>query len=562
MAHRINGGTCNYLLPPACAIAALVCTIASTSAARADCSAGALGEAVQGATIASAKTVAAAGATPAYCAVTGKLTTTGEGTAPGSAGFELRLPANWNGKILFWGVGGLAGATYPDFSANPVDLQAALPKGYATVITDEGHEGGGTDARFALVAKGKPNWPARADYEFRATHQVTLAAKRYAQVYYGKPVARAYFDGCSNGGRQALVEATRYPEDFDGIIAGAPFLDLQVITGAAAKYKALFAKPDSYLPASALPALDAKVRAACDAADGVRDGLIQNPAACNVKPSDLGLPPDQTAELTTYVSALRDQKKRVIYPGFSITDFANGGMDRWSIGEVAPTAPESAEPWGNKGFKPAPTGFQFTDHILQYYFALDPDYDYRAFPVTAAGIATDKAIRAFGDKTSRADAARAPLYDRFLAQGRKMILYHGLSDPALPAFRSFVLYEELAKRHGGYGALQASVRFFAVPDMQHCLSGPGPNLFDTLGPLEAWVEQGKAPDALLALHYPNDKPAPGIAPDRTMPLCPFPTQASFSGGDVKAAASWSCKANTKMLDVGLDGALAGLPPRR
>jgi feruloyl esterase len=140
-----------------------------------------------------------------------------------------------------------------------------------------------------------------------------------------------------------------------------------------------------------------------------------------VKTTDLGLSAPQAAELTTYISALRDQGKRVIYPGFSITDFANGGMDRWSIGEVPPSAPNSPDPWGNKGFKPAPTGFQFTDHILQYYYALDPDYDYRAFPVTAEGTATDAAIRAFDSKTSRADAGRPGLYDRFIAQGRKMI---------------------------------------------------------------------------------------------------------------------------------------------
>ncbi|VVB43688.1 Tannase and feruloyl esterase [Beijerinckiaceae bacterium RH AL1] len=558
--RHIDGLRRNLFL--ASGLATLLGGLASTAPAHADCSVPGLSGTVKEATIAAASTVAAAGATPAYCKVEGKLATSGEGADPGSAGFELRLPTNWNGKVLFWGVGGLAGATYADFAANPVDLQAALPKGYATVITDEGHKGGGTDASFALLAKGKPNWAARADYEFRATHQVTVAAKRLAAAYYSRPVTRAYFDGCSNGGRQAMVEATRYPEDFDGIIAGAPFLDLQVITAAAAKYKALFAKPESYLPASALPAIDAKVRAACDAADGVSDGLIQNPAACNVRTTDLGLSAPQATELTTYISALRDQGKRVIYPGFSITDFANGGMDRWSIGEVPPSAPNSPDPWGNKGFKPAPTGFQFTDHILQYYYALDPDYDYRAFPVTPEGTATDAAIRAFDSRTSRADAGRPGLYDRFIAQGRKMIWYHGLSDPALPPFRSFVLYEALAARHGGYDKLQGGLRFFAVPDMQHCGSGPGPNFFDTLGPLEAWVEQGKAPDALMAAHYPNDKPAPGVAPDRTMPLCPFPTQASYAGGDVKAAASWSCKANTRMLDVGLDGRLAGLPAHK
>ena len=121
---------------------------------------------------------------------------------------------------------------------------------------------------------------------------------------------------------------------------------------------------------------------------------------------------------------------------------------------------------------------------------------------------------------------------------------------------------ELARAYGGYARLQDSMRFFAVPDMQHCVGGPGPDLFDALGPLEAWVEQGKPPQALLAAHFPGGKPAPGVAPDRTMPLCPFPTQASFLGGDVKRAASWSCAPNEKMLEVGEDGAMAGLTSAR
>ena len=531
-------------------------------AAHADCSVGGLTNVVNGVTIVSASPVAASSGTPSYCDVIGQLNTTGEGAGPGMAGFELRLPANWNNKVLFWGVGGLAGSTYADFSANPVDLQESLPKGYATVITDEGHQGGNTDASFTLLnrQKGHPDNPARVDYEYRATHQVLVASKSLAAFFYGARVQRAYFDGCSNGGRQAMVEATRYPEDFDGIIAGAPFLDLQVITAAAARAKALNATSDSYLPATALPGIDAKVLAACDAIDGVADGLVQNPAACNVKPSDLGLTAGQTNFLATYISSLRDPQGRVIYPGFSITDFSNGGMDVWTVGLVPPTAPNTSEPWGNNGFSPAPVGFQFMDHILQDYYKLDPDYDYRSFPVTDKGVAQNGAIHAFDAKTGKADAAEPQMYRQFIRQGRKLIWYHGLSDPALPPFRDFVLYEQLAKQQGGYSALQDNVRFFGVPDMQHCIGGPGPNFFDTLTALETWVEQGQAPQALVAAHYPNNTPAPGVTPDRTMPLCPFPTQASYTSGNVKLATSWTCTPNTKMLDVGYDGTLAGLTP--
>ena len=528
--------------------------------AHADCSVGGLSDIVKGATIVSATTVAATGTTPAYCAVVGQLNTTGEGAAPGMAGFDLYLPTNWNSKVLFWGVGGLAGSTYADFAGNPVDLEEALPKGYATVITDEGHQGGDTDASFTLLDKtrGRPDIPARVDYEYRATHEVAVAAKRLARAYYGAAVQRAYFDGCSNGGRQAMVEATRYPEDFDGIVTGAPFLDLNVITSADAKAKALFATTDSYLPATALPGIDAKVLAACDAADGVADGLIQNPAACNVQPSSLGLTPGQTQYLTTYISALRDPQKRLIYPGFAITDLSNGGMDAWSVGFVLPTAPASSEPWGANGFSPAPIGFQFADHILQDYYALNPNYDYRSFPVSIKGVASNAAIHAYDAETGKADAATAPLYRQFIKEGRKLIWYHGLSDPALPAFRDYVLYEQLAQQQGGYNKLQNSIRFFGVPDMQHCGGGTGPNFFDTLTALEAWVEQGQAPQAIVAAHYPNNTPAAGVNPDRTMPLCPFPAEATYVSGAVTQATSWTCTPNAKMLTVGTDGTLAGL----
>ena len=559
MSDRDAGGLRRML---AACFAAAIAGLGSAPA-RAGCSVGGLSGIVNGATIVSAASIPAAGVVPAFCAVAGRLNTTGEGAGPGAAGFELRLPAAWNGKMLMLGVGGLAGSTWAGLSANPLDVQQALPKGYAVAVTDQGHVGGGTDASFALLnaPDGEPDQPSRIDYAYRATHQVAVAAKRLATAFYGKPVQRAYFDGCSNGGRQAMVEATRYPEDFDGIVAGAPFLDLRAIIGAAAIFKALLASPDSFLPAAALPAIDAKVMAACDAADGVVDGLIQNPAMCNIKPKDLGVTAGQAGFLSTYVSTLRDERGRLLYSGHGITALSGGGMDRWFLA-AAPTAPGDAEPWGEHGFGATPLAFQFADHILKDYFALDPAYDFRSFPVTKDGMLTNAALAAFDAQTHDANAASVAGYARYIAQGRKLIWYHGLSDPALPAFRDFVLYEEMARAHGGFAKLQDSVRFFAVPDMQHCVGGSGPNLFDALGPLEAWVEQGKAPQALVAAHFPNNKPAPGVAPDRTMPLCPFPTQASLTGDDAKRATSWTCAPNEKMLQVGGDGTMAGLTPAK
>ncbi len=524
---------------------------------------------ISGATIISATSVAAASPAPAYCDVIGTLNTNSERAPVGSAGFELRLPDNWNGKFLFFGVGGLAGSTYADFAGNPTDLAEALPKGYATAITDTGHLAGGTDASWALVGPGKPDRAKVADYYYRATHQVTVAGKQIVEAYYGSPVGNAYFDGCSNGGRQAMVEAARYPEDYDGIIAGAPFQDIRTILGGIKDSKALFATPSSYVPASLLPAVDAAVYAACDALDGVKDGLIQNPAKCSFKPSDLICAAGQAGNclsqaqadfLTTYISPVRNEAGDLIYPGFSITDLSNGGADVWTVGITPPTAPGTAEPWGNMGFTPAPAGFQFTDHITKYLVTRDPTFDIFTYPIGIDGVVTPEGLALFDARTARGSARSPEDFQAFISQGRKLLWYHGYSDPALPPFRSVLLYEQLAaEAQGSYAGLQDNVRLFMVPDMQHCGGGPGPNVFDTLTALDAWVTQGQAPDAIVATHYANNDPTKAVT--RTMPLCQFPEQATYNGtGDVTQASSWSCTSNSKLLEVGPDGEQAGLVP--
>ncbi len=548
-------------------LASLAGWSAAATAAPLACSMGALSGLIGGVTINTAATVPVSTTNPvAYCDVTGRLTTSGDGAPAGSAGFELRLPVNWNGKFLFFGVGGLAGSTYADFSANPVDYVEALGKGYATAITDEGHTAGNTDASWALTATDTPAKAALTDYYDRATHEVTVAGKALVEAYYGAPISLAYFDGCSNGGRQAMVEATHFPADYNGIIAGAPFLDIRTIIGGAKDAQALFASATSYLPATLLPAVDAAVNAACDAADGVTDGLIQNPAQCAVKPQSLVckhgattncLTPDQADFLTTYISALRDDTGQLIYPGYSITNLSNGGADAWTVGEVPPTQPLGGpEPWGNDGFSPAPYGFQFVDHIIKDIVTLNPDYDTLDYPA-AGGVVSRATLKQFDNRTGLGDAGSPYDYQAFIDGGGKLIWYHGLSDPALPPFRDYVLYEQLSHLvPGGYAALQKSIRLFMVPGMQHCGGGVGPNYFDTLTPLESWVEHNRAPQSIIATHYPSNVTT--NPPDRTMPLCPFPATATYGSGPVDQASSWSCTANRNMLSVAYDGRLAGL----
>jgi len=529
------------------------------------CSAAALaGLGVANVIIVSATDVPASGANPEFCDVRGTVKTTGFGAPDGSAQFELRLPSPWNGKFLFFGVGGLAGSLGP--AANPIDFLESLPKGYATIVTDTGHQAGATDGRWALIAPGVPDEAKLIDYFFRAAHQVTQAGKLLVQSFYQAPIARAYFEGCSNGGRMAYMEATRFPEDYDGIVAGAPFMDIRAVLAGRLFQTTQLASPNAYIPAGKLPMIDAAIRASCDAADGVTDGLIQNPAKCAFDPKTLVksactagdltcLTPEQGHTLATYFTALRDEDGGFVYTGQSVSDLGGGdGMDLWSTGFVPPTDFTANEPWGNLGFSPSPISWQFVDHIIKYIVTRDPNFDIRTFDEGMR--IDDRALDLFDDRTEAGDADIPRKLERFLAQNRKLLVYHGFSDPALPAFRTIRHYEALAQLTG-LDKLRKNMRLFMVPAMHHCGGGPGPNLFDTISALEKWVENGQAPDAIPATHFVNNNPALGV--DRTMPLCAFPEEAQYSGsGDVNSAANWACTPNRRLLEVGPNGRQAGL----
>jgi feruloyl esterase len=510
-------------------------------------------------TVASAKMAEAEGPFPARCVVQGTLATDGDGAGPNSARLRVQLPNKWNGKLVFFGVGGLAGSLDP--SASPHDFISALGLGYATAITDTGHMGKNPfDADWILDAPGKPNEARIIDYFYRAPHQATIAAKVIVSRFYGVPgVSRAYFDGCSFGGHMGLMEAMRYPDDYDGVIAGAPYMDNHTQLWGYKNAKA-------FLKAHVSPDVVAKVNEAvlakCDADDGVTDGLIQNPGKCSFDPQSLvpaTLTQAQADAFKTFMAPVTDQQRHAIYPGSPISDLAAtdgpaGGFVGWVVTPSPPADPSAAEPWGAK----PPVLWAAAEGFTKPMDLQDPAFDFNNNWPEMNGQIADDALSQFDARMGVGDAHQPERLAPFFAEGKKLILYHGYGDTAISPFRTVWFYEDLAKGLGGYDKASEHARLFMAPGMLHCFGGDGPNDFDTLSALDAWVEQGKAPDGIVAAKLPDNKP--GEKPLRTMPLCAFPEQARYKGtGDANSAENWTCeKGDMSQLDVGPSGIAAGL----
>ncbi|WP_172329053.1 tannase/feruloyl esterase family alpha/beta hydrolase [Mangrovicoccus sp. HB161399] len=495
------------------------------------------------------------------CLVSGTVATSGGDAPGGSARFQIRLPHDWNGRFAMIGNGGLAGKVAA--SANKADIAYAGETGYVTAMTDLGHEADSVlDARFALAEDGTPDEAAIADYYYRASHVVTETAKAMAEAAYGRAPDHAYLTGCSTGGRMAQVAATRYPDDFDGVISGAPFMDISSMLKIQHFQINQLLTADAQLLPAKLPAIQAAVMEACDAADGTADGLIQNPAACSFEPEalictgaeeDSCLTAPQARALRAYYTALHTDDGQLVYPGYAPVLF-DGGFSLFQGGKEAAADIAAAEPWGNDGFAPAPLEWAFSDHIIQYLAKQDASYDVRDFGISPGGTVPRSAVEEFVAMTEAGNGSDLAATQAFLDAGKKMILYHGWGDHALSPFRTTRFVDDLSRREGGYGALAGKARLFMVPGMGHCSGGAGPDVFNTLAALESWVEDGIAPDALAAKKLDGDG-----AVTRSMPLCPYPAQAVHSGsGDVADAANWSCTANQALLKMGSVGIAAGL----
>ena len=474
------------------------------------------------------------GPQPAHCLVRGEVGhhTGADGVAYGNK-FELRMPDQWSGRLLFQGGGGLDGVVRPAVGlvvADPrANIESALARGYAVVSTDAGHD----QATLKSPGDFGGDPQALADYEFNSTRLVMGSAQALIKAYYRRAPKRAYFIGCSEGGREGLIAAQRYPEVFDGIIAGAPAFHLSRAMIAEAWNNQAFAavapKSSGGPPSLAQAFTDHELQlvadavlAKCDALDGARDGLISDPMACHFDPQVLICPAAQGHECLSAekVAALRkvfagpkNSAGESLYSEWlydsGISEF---GWRLWMLGNgqmpalnllIAPAAINGLA----LGNKPPPIDIMHFD---------------------------------FDGDTPRLDAISPQLnatsvdYAGFKKRGAKLLLYTGVSDPIFSAADLTRYYSAVSGANGGTESTGTFARLYLVPGMNHCGGGKATDQFDTLAALEGWVEQGKAPDRIIAR---------GAAfPGRTRPLCPYPLVARYSGsGDVESAESFTCK---------------------
>ena len=465
-----------------------------------------------------ARVVAATADTPQHCRVVGTITP--------EVAFEVNLPERWNNRFYMTGNGGLAG----DALDGPVqgDRNAALTNGFAIARTNTGH-----DARKEPSGSFVLSNPQKAiDYAYRAVHVTAELAKKIATDYYGAPITFSYWNSCSNGGRQGLLEAQRYPDDFDGIVANAPWVDQTGFTiGAMWNQKALTEAPVS-LAKMTLVAEHAMMK--CDAVDGLKDGLIDDPRACRFDPvRDVPACTDAAGGAGCLTAAEAGTVKKIydgvtsngkpFFPGFmvgseAVVTNANGVSNSNWAGSIVAAQPNAK-----------PADFNLAEGIMRY-LALDPPnatYDYMTFDF-------DRDARLLERWGKLANAKEADL-SKLRRSGGKLIMTYGWADTILQPMMGVNYYEAMMKEHGRGTADFA--RLFMMPGVAHCGGGIGPDRNDAVTAVIDWVEKNQAPDSLLASKVVNG------AVVRTRPLCPYPQVARYKGqGSIDDAANFSCVA--------------------
>jgi feruloyl esterase len=461
---------------------------------------------------------------PAFCRV--------QVTVNPSIKIEVWMPAaGWNGNFEAVGNNGYAGNIV--YAA----MAGALRGGYATANTDTGHTNTQVDWALGTGAAAKQRI---TDFGYRAVHEMTVKAKQLIEAFYGNAPKISYFNGCSTGGRQAMTEAQRYPEDFNGIYAGAPAMNwsLQMVSHVYVGL-ATTKDEDSFVPPAKLIALQNAAVEECDMLDGVKDGLIADPRRCKFDPAVLlckgadspsCLTAKQVEAIKKVYAPLDDPKGKRLYPGH--VPGAESGWDRFLTG---------AGP--GKGLQ-----LDLGVSYMRYFVLQDPNWDYKTWDFARDLPKVESAwTRSVVDSTN-------PDLKPFRDKGGKLILYQGWGDDTVSPLNTVNYYKGVVTKLTGVGkgtdaytpedaafdkaAEQTGnfFRMFMVPGMNHCGGGPGPNNFDGFTSLVKWVETKQAPDSIIATHMTNNMP------DRTRPLCPFPQTAQYTGsGSIDDASNFACR---------------------
>jgi hypothetical protein len=489
--------------------------------------------------------------------------------------FHLRLPSAWNQRFFYTGGGGTDGNL-------GTALTPQLSQGYAVVSTDSGHDNAVNISVVAGANQFGFDPQARSDYGYNGPAEVTKKAKALVKDYYGEKPRYSYFVGCSEGGREALMLSQRYPDFFDGIVAGNPGMDLPKAALAhpwdaqafarAARATTPFGNPDlaSSFTNAELAAVGAAIVAACDARDGVEDGMVLNPQACEFDPATLGpggsgvLSQAQVSALSQTMAGPRNSRGRQLYSDWMWDPgIAAFGWRQWKIGPIAPgfpipgnsaiivtlgggalpfifTTPPNTSTAGtdvapsNPGIttsSPAGPGTAgFGDAYVPWVLSFNMDHDApKIFAKT----------RLYRESAFEFMFSSGTDYRKFRNKGNKLIVYTGGADPVFSANYHLKWYRRLLARNDGLERTQEFARLFVVPGMNHCGGGPSTSQFDAFAALVKWVENGDAPENILAT-APAATPWPG----RTRPLCPYPAVATYKGsGDINVATSFECRAD-------------------
>ncbi len=543
-----------------CTVSLTAMVIAAASASAATSCESLTGLALPHATVSTAQTVSGGSFTPpgSTTPLTGlptfcRVAVTSTPTSDSVINIEVWFPTDgtFNGKYEQLGCGGFCG------SISYSGLAEAIRRGYASAATDDGSQANGA-ATFAL---GHPE--KIIDFGYRALKETTDNAKAIIAAWSGDNPSRSYFAGCSDGGREALVEAQRFPDDFDGIIVGSPANAwTHLLSGFIWNEQALLDDPASYVPPSLLPVLSAAALAQCAGQDGgvSTDPFLNDPRDCKFDPATVQCQAGQdpstclTAEQVTAVQKIYDgphdpQTGALIYPGYEPGSESNAAdWPTWIVGTSSAADLMNASDLATVEAQGEALQMFFGNNFFADFVFDNPNFDFRTFSFPSDVIFADEGV---GPIINSIDPDLRP----FRSHGGKMIHYVGWADSAIAPINSVNYYNQVkqASSHGpGFQDLQSFYRLFMVPGMAHCSGGPGPNAFgngvngpvldaghDLLIALDRWVQQGIAPDQFTATKYVNDTPTNGIAFQR--PLCPFPQVARYNGsGDPTSASSFAC----------------------